>query len=149
PFAAAIGVVVYAALNLRRPRNLWAVSLIIVLIAPTYLFCSAQYYRSGFFGLSARGADHVAARFITLADPDRVLATGVEPGLVESVFRPIYTWWNPTAWRRGVVAKGAPDHYFPLTRDSELIAAGAPTLEASVISYMKQKSMTVTPYTVA
>jgi hypothetical protein len=149
PVAAAIGWGIYVLLGPSRVRALRAVGMIALLIGPTYLFCAVQQYRTGFFGLSARGADHVAARFVTLADPERVIASGVDPDLVERVFRPIYKWWNPQAGLRGWVAPGAPDHYFPLTRDRRLINAGAPTLESAVRTYLEHKGRVVTPYTVA
>lgn len=149
PIAAILGVLVWIVLSLDRRRLLAGIGLALLLAGPTYLFCTVQEIRTGFFGLSARGADHVAARFIILANPDKVLATGVAPDLVEEIFRPIYTWWNPLAWRRGNVAPGSPDHFFPLTRDRNLMAAGAPSMEGVVRNYLERRGEVVTPYTVA
>jgi len=149
PIAAVVGWGVYVMLSPTLGRTFRAAGMMALLVGPTYLFCAAQQYRTGFFGLSARGADHVAARFVTLADPERVIASGVDRDLVERIFRPVYMWWNPTAWQRGVAAAGAPDHYFPLTRDKKLTDAGAPTLEGLVREYLEHKQRAVTPYTVA
>lgn len=149
PAAAAVGVTVWLVLRPTLRRAFGGMSLIALLVGPTLLFSAVQEARTGFFGLSARGADHAAARFVILADPDKVLASGASPQLVEEIFRPIHKWWSPLAGRQGVMAPGSPEYYFPFTRDRALLAAGAPTLEGVVAQHLASTNQVVTHYTVA
>src|SRR5262249_35036280 len=147
PFSAAVGIFVWLVWKLRLRRLLVAVGLVVLLIGPTFIFCAAQQYRTGFFGLTARGRDQVASRFIILADPDRVLASGVRPDLVEKIFRPIYRWWNPLAGQRGILKPGSPEHFYPVTRGRQWLEAGAPALEQVVAAYLRDNGRPVSEYT--
>ena len=149
PFGAAVGVFVWLIWKERLRRLSVAIGLVALLIGPTFIFCAAQQYRTGFFGLTARGPDQVASRFIILADPDKVLASGVAPDLVEKIFRPIYRWWNPLAGQRGILQPGSPEHFYPVTRGRQWLEAGAPVLEQVVAGYLRANGRPVTEYTVA
>ena len=131
------------------PRAGYAVILVGLLLAPTFGFSAIQAHRTGFFGLTARGADHAASRAVILVDPEKVLRGGADALLVERVFRPLHDSWSAKAWTHGAIEPGSPEVHFPLARDTTLIAAGAPTLEQVLVEYMRETDHPVTPYTVA
>jgi hypothetical protein len=149
PLSAAGGVALWWIMRPRLNRLPGVVGLVALLVGPTLIFCAVQKHRTGFFGLTARGADQVAARFVTLADPDKVLASGVAPDLVEKVFRPIYRAWNPLAGQHGILAPGSPEHFYPVTRGRQWLEAGAPALEQVVAAYLREKGQPENAYTVA
>jgi hypothetical protein len=149
PFSAAVGVFVWLIWKPRLRRLPAALGLVVLLVGPTFVFCAAQQYRTGFFGLTARGPDQVASRFVILADPDKVLASGVAPDLVEKIFRPIHRAWIPLAGQHGILAPGSPEHYYPVTRGRQWLEAGAPALEQVVARYLRENGRPETPYSIA
>lgn len=94
-----------------------------LLLVPLFGISAGYSYwygsQTGFYGVSERGPAHVASRFLTLARPDRLLASGVDPELVESIARPLFERHNKDAGRTDVL-QPAGSAYFPTPRGDYL-----------------------------
>jgi hypothetical protein len=117
--AVAAGVVVWA-LAARRFRPVIAAA---GLLVPLFGIVAGYGYwygsQTGFYGVSERGPAHAASRFLTLADPDRLLAGGMDPVVVENIARPLFENHRSGAGRTDIIIP-AGSAYFPTPRGEYL-----------------------------
>lgn len=146
---AAGGVILWALLEPRPRRLMTAGAIAGLLIAPSFIFAQALYWNTGFFGLSERGTNHVAARFITVADPDKVAAVGAPPDIVNEIIRPVHEEWHHLAGRRGMIREGSSAVFYPVTRLRSELERGKTPLAARTNLYLQKRQRPHDHYAVA
>jgi hypothetical protein len=117
--AAAAGVVVWALASRRFRSAIAAAGLLVPLFGIVAGYGYWYGSHTGFYGVSERGPAHAASRFLTLADPDRLLAGGMDPVVVENIARPLFENHRSAAGRTDIITP-AGSAYFPTPRGEYL-----------------------------
>lgn len=100
PLAGIVGLAIYVWLTRRREGYRVGALSCVLLVGPTLVYLLAHGAATGVFGFSALSTNLLASRVLSLTDPDRLIAAGVDRLLVEAVVRPLYIGPPEVAARR-------------------------------------------------
>jgi hypothetical protein len=103
PAAAGVAVAAWVLLRFSRRHTFIGMGLIVTLLGPTLLWSQYHGWTTGYFGLTERSAWHLAGRLLTLVEPERLEAAGLDRDYVISVARPVHEAYAPERDAREIV----------------------------------------------